>query len=424
MSSEWKTYRLQEVGRLVTGKTPKSGVPAFDGDDVPFVSPPDFSGNKWITKTVRSISEAGAESVKGSLIPPRSVLVTCIGSDMGKAAITASRCVTNQQINAILVDESRFCPEFVYYNLSLRKDEIRSLAGGSAQPILNKSAFGQIFLEAPCLEVQRKVSEALRPLDDRISLLRETNSTLEAIAQALFKSWFIDFDPVRAKMEGRAPEGMDEVTAALFPDSFEETELGVVPRGWSFSTVGESFILTMGQSPPGDTYNEAGSGLAFYQGRTDFGFRLPTQRVYCSAPTRLAEAGDTLVSVRAPVGDVNMALERCCIGRGVASVRHAKGYHGFTFYAMRSLGERFKTFDSEGTVFGSINKKDFQSLPIIRADANVCKAFDDLTSPLDQKIVKNEILLRTLSTLRDTLLPRLITGQLRIAELSELGEAA
>ena len=237
MSSEWRTYRLQEVGRLVTGKTPKSGVPAFDGDDVPFVSPPDFSGNKWIAKTVRSISEAGAESVKGSLIPPRSVLVTCIGSDMGKAAIAASRCVTNQQINAILVDESRFCPEFVYYNLSLRKDEIRSLAGGSAQPILNKSAFGQIFLEAPCLEVQRKVSAALRPLDDRITLLRETNATLEAIAQALFKSWFVDFDPVRAKMAGRAPEGMDEATAALFPDGLEETEFGLVPKGWHVGTL-------------------------------------------------------------------------------------------------------------------------------------------------------------------------------------------
>ena len=139
MSSEWRTYRLQEVGRLVTGKTPKSGVPAFGGDDVPFVSPPDFSGNKWITKTVRSISEAGAQSVKGSLIPPRSVLVTCIGSDMGKAAIAASRCVTNQQINAILVDESKFCPEFVYYNLNTRKDEIRSLAGGSGPCLLYTS---------------------------------------------------------------------------------------------------------------------------------------------------------------------------------------------------------------------------------------------------------------------------------------------
>ena len=115
MNSEWKTFQLNETGRIVTGKTPKGGIPEYEGNDVPFVSPPDFAGNKWITATVRRISEAGAQSVKGSLLQPRSVLVTCIGSDMGKAAIAGSRCVTNQQINAVIVDESKLCPEFLYY---------------------------------------------------------------------------------------------------------------------------------------------------------------------------------------------------------------------------------------------------------------------------------------------------------------------
>ena len=232
------------------------------------------------------------------------------------------------------------------------------------------------------LEEQEKISSYLKILDDRITLLRETNTTLEAIAQALFKSWFVDFDPVHANQQGRAPEGMDAQTAALFPDSFEESELGMVPKGWSYSTVGQSFILTMGQSPPGDTYNENGEGLPFYQGRTDFGFRFPSQRIFCSAPTRFAEKGDTLVSVRAPVGDVNMALERCCIGRGVASVRHPMGYSGFAFYAMRSLGKRFKTFDSEGTVFGSISKKDFQNLPVIEVSEGLLRVYDSITSSL------------------------------------------
>jgi type I restriction enzyme S subunit len=145
--------------------------------------------------------------------------------------------VTNQQINAVIVDETKFCPEFLYYNLSQRKEEIRSLAGGSAQPILNKSAFGLLTIDAPELQEQKRISATLRPLDDRITLLRETNTTLEAIAQALFKSWFVDFDPVHAKMQGRATEGMDEATAALFPDSFEESGLGDVPKGWSLCPV-------------------------------------------------------------------------------------------------------------------------------------------------------------------------------------------
>lgn len=184
MSSEWQPFRLADVGRIVTGKTPKGGTPEYEGRDVPFVTPPDFTGAMWIGGNNRTISEFGAQSVKGSIIPESSVLVTCIGSDMGKAALAAFRCVTNQQINAVLVDETRFCPEFLYYNLSLRKDEIRGLAGGSAQPILNKSAFGQLCFTAPQLSDQRAIAAALRPINDRVVLLSETNATLEAVAQA------------------------------------------------------------------------------------------------------------------------------------------------------------------------------------------------------------------------------------------------
>ena len=132
--------------------------------------------------------------------------------------------------------------------------------------------------------------------------------------------------------------------------------------------------------------------------------------------TRIAEVGDTLVSVRAPVGDVNMAIEQCCVGRGVASVRHPKGHRGFTFSAMRGLRERFKAFNSEGTVFGAINKKDFQVLSVISPSESVMDAYEGFSSPIDLRIVENEQLIRTLSNLRDTLLPRLISGQLRLPE--------
>jgi type I restriction enzyme S subunit len=144
--------------------------------------------------------------------------------------------------------------------------------------------------------------------------------------------------------------------------------------------------------------------------------------MYCSAPTRIAEIGDTLVSVRAPVGDVNMAIERCCVGRGVASVRHPKDYRSFTFYAMRGLGQHFENFDSEGTIFGSINKKDFQALPVISPTTPELAAYDAVSSPIDAKIVENEEQMRILATLRDTLLPRLISGQLRVPEAQFLVE--
>lgn len=304
------------------------------------------------------------------------------------------------------------------------QSKLKARATGTTVLGIKQSELRKVELQLPSIDIQISAATTLKALDDRIALLRETNATLEAIAQAMFKSWFVDFDPVHAKQQGRAPDGMDEATAALFPDCFEESELGLVPRGWRHSTVEQSFILTMGQSPPGDTYNMLGEGLPFYQGRTDFGLRFPTKRVFCSAPNRIAEIGDTLVSVRAPVGDVNTAIERCCLGRGVASVRNPQGYRSFAFYTVRGLRAKFDIYDSEGTVFGSINKKDFQALSVIEPTEEALKAFDDIAAPLDGRIVENEEMMRTLATLRDTILPRLISGQLRLPEAEAALEEA
>src|SRR5262249_54157861 len=156
------------------------------------------------------------------------------------------------------------------------------------------------------------IAHILGTLDDKIELNRRINETLEAIARAIFNSWFVDFDPVRAKANGEPPKSicrrlhLTPDLLALFPDRFQGSELGEIPEGWRNGSLEQSFNLTMGQSPPGSTYNERGEGLPFFQGRADFQFRFPKRRVFCSAPTRVANAGDTLVSVRAPVGDINM----------------------------------------------------------------------------------------------------------------------
>ena len=146
----------------------------------------------------------------------------------------------------------------------------------------------------------------------------------------------MDFGPTRAKQEGRAAY-LPEPLWSLFTGAIDgETGL---PEGWEKGTVGEYFNLTMGQSPPGITYNDIGEGLPFFQGRTDFGFRFPENRKYCSAPARIAEPNDTLISVRAPVGDINMAFEKCCIGRGVAVLRHKSKSRSFTYYSAWSIQE-------------------------------------------------------------------------------------
>jgi type I restriction enzyme S subunit len=263
------------------------------------------------------------------------------------------------------------------------------------------------------------IAEILGTLDDKIELNRRMNETLEAMARAIFKSWFVDFDPVRAKAEGHQPFGVDAATAAIFPDSFQDSPLGKVPKGWRVGTLGDEFTLTMGQSPPGSTYNELGEGMRFFQGRADFGFRYPTERVFCTAPTRFADAGDALVSVRAPVGDINMALTRCAVGRGVAAVRHKTGSRSFTYYAMKSLRDKFEEFEAEGTVFGSISKDGFASLCCVAPSTAVVEKFEKLVFPLDQAIENIENQSETLGTVRDTLLPKLISGEIRVKDVEK-----
>ena len=304
-------------------------------------------------------------------------------------------------------------PLFAFYFLkALDFDRFNS---GSAQPSLNRNFIYPIKIRVPKPPEQKAIAAVLGALDDKIELNRRMNATLEAMARALFQSWFVDFDPVRAKLDGRKPIGLDDGIAALFPDRLEDSPLGQIPKGWKAGTVVDGFNLTMGQSPPGDTYNEVCNGLPFYQGRTDFGFRIPIRRIYCSAPTRYAKPGDTLVSVRAPVGDINMANEECCIGRGVAAVRHKSGATSFTYHSMASLFPDFARFEAEGTVFGSINKDSFEKLRFVIPPQEIVAAYERQVGCLDEQIRILENQSRTLANLRDALLPMLLAGKLRIA---------
>jgi type I restriction enzyme S subunit len=271
----------------------------------------------------------------------------------------------------------------------------------------------QMSVRLPPPDQQRAIAHILGTLDDKIELNRRMSETLEAMARALFKSWFVDFDPVRAKSKGRDP-GLPKPLADLFPARLVDSELGEIPEGWEVGCVDDEFTLTMGQSPPGETYNDAGDGLPFYQGRADFGSRFPTRRVYCSEPTRLAKAGDTLISVRAPVGDINMATEDCAIGRGVAAARHRSGSRSYTYQFMVGLKEVFGRFEAEGTVFGSIGKKDFHAISCMRPPRAVLAEFEAMLAPIDSRIDVTECESRNLAGLRDALLPKLISGQLRV----------
>lgn len=314
--------------------------------------------------------------------------------------------------------DRRFLKQFLLS--SLFQEQIEMWAAGSAQVNYGPTHLKQMFIVLPPLPQQRAIAHILGTLDDKIELNRRMSQTLEEIARAIFTSWFIDFDPVRAKAAGRQPAGMDAESAGLFPSEFEDSELGATPFGWSWSKLGTEFEITMGQSPPGSTYNEDAIGIPFFQGRADFGSRFPGRRVFCTAPTRLAQRRDTLVSVRAPVGDINVAPEDCAIGRGLAAVRHRSGNALYTYEVLNHLQPFLRQFDSEGTVFGAINKRGLHDLTVIAPCDQVVNRFEALVEPLGRLIEHNEFESRTLSALRNTLLPKLLSGELRVAGCEEL----
>jgi type I restriction enzyme S subunit len=287
---------------------------------------------------------------------------------------------------------------------------------GSAQPFISQTDIREMVIRIPDLATQQAIGEIIYALELSIENKCLIAKNLEEIAQTIFKSWFIDFDPVKAKMAGEKPVGMDEATAALFPDSMEESELGKIPTGWSVQDFGEVNHLLMGQSPPGDTYNSIREGMPFYQGRTDFGKRFPKQRVFCTAGTRFAKAGEVLISVRAPVGDLNQAIEDCVIGRGVASAIHKSESQAYSYALLSSLKPKLAYYNGEGTVFGAINRSDFNSLKVVEPPRQVVGSFETVTGPFNDEIRNLFIQTESLIELRDSLLPRLISGELQIPE--------
>ena len=273
----------------------------------------------------------------------------------------------------------------------------QNCVSGSALPRIILKDFKGVNIRVPSLDDQRRIASILSSLDRKIELNNKINADLEEMAQAIFKNWFVDFEPFK---DGK----------------FVDSELGMIPEGWKVGTLEDIAEITMGQSPAGNSLNENREGMIFYQGSSDFGFRFPSIRVFTTEPKRLAVANSVLFSVRAPVGDINVAKEECCIGRGVASIKSKYCHDSYLFYTMKSLHKLFDSFDGEGTVFGSINKKTLTAIQILLPSDGIVEQFNDIASSFDNRIRSLSEENSRLSLLRDTLLPRLMSGEIEIPE--------
>lgn len=426
MVTEWRKVSLGDLGEVVTGKTPPSTEDGCFGSNVPFITPSDFDGRRLIFETNRFLSKKGLDLIGRFVIPPGAVMVTCIGSDMGKVALSVALSATNQQINTLVVKPG-IDAEYVYYNLSLRKDEFRQKAGGSAQPILNKGHFKQFEILLPPLLEQRAIARVLGALDDKIELNRRMNDTLEVMARALFQSWFVDFEPVRAKAEGRDP-GLPPHLADLFPSSFIDSELGEIPEEWNFSKVGA--VTDALYDGPHATPAKADNGPVFL-GIPNFrrsSLDLTNVRHIAEADFArwtkrvVPKHGDIVFTYEATLGFFALIPPdlRCCLGRRTALVRpeeHRRNSHFLLhWFTSRPFQNYIQSHKQPGSTVDRIWLTQFPDFPVIEPSERLVQQFERFGASCWAKIHANQLESRTLTELRDTLLPKLICGELRVKD--------
>jgi len=379
--TEWREFKIKDIADVVGGGTPSTAINEYWNGDIPWLTPKDLTGyiRNFISHGERFITKKGLENSSARLLPKGTVLLTS-RAPIGYVAIAENEICTNQGFKSLVPNPDKAHNLFLLYWIKSNVEYLQSIGTGTTFQEISGSVLKDVDIILPPLPEQKAIAEVLSSLDDKIDLLTRQNKTLEDLAQAYFRKWFIE-------------------------DASDEWEVG---------KLGDEFNITMGQSPKGETYNDLKIGLPFFQGKAEFGFRFPLEKQYCSEPIKIADKFDTLLSVRAPVGALNMALYKCCIGRGLAIPIHKKGYKHYTFYKMKSLQELFNTFDDDGTVFGSISREKFLSIDnVIPPEKLVCY-FDNFAKYFDLKIYENTVQIRTLSKLRDTLLPKLISGEVRV----------
>lgn len=305
--------------------------------------------------------------------------------------------------NPKLIDRS-----FLYYFLLNSVKGMMASTHGSIMLHLTKEYMERLPVRFPeDLTVQKNIATVLSSIDAKINCNHQINNELRLLAKTLYDLWFIQYDFPNADGKPYKSSG----GLMVYNDILKRE----IPAGWSLKNLCDIANITMGTSPPGESLNESNEGVEFFQGSTDFGWQFPTTRQYTSAPIRKAKKGDILLSVRAPVGDMNIAHIDCCIGRGLAALNSKDGFDGFLFYVMQYFKTIFDRRNSEGTTFGSITKNDLHSLPLAYPTPDVLIAFNDIVSKYNKAVFNRSMENQQLIQLRDWLLPMLMNGQVTVS---------
>lgn len=400
---EWKEITIGDLGNVITGKTPKTSIAENYGGEIPFLSPSDDMSHKYAPKTGKTLSQLGLKEVSKCYLPTNAICVSCIGSDLGKVVIANRPLVTNQQINSIIVNDD-YDVDYIYYLLTIIGKELNFLSKTStAVPIINKSTFSNWQIKVPCLkDVQTKIANILSSLDAKIENNNKINANLEAQASALFKSWFVDFEPFK-------------------DGEFMESELGMIPKGWKVSTLDTlcSFI-SRGLAPKyNDTTDEWILGQTCVRNNivtlNNARKHLPKTRTEKWVKQWDILLNSTGIGSLGRVGIVYFDKDNVAFDTHITVVRVANPL--YRHYVGRNLLAR--QLEIENMAVGStgqteLPKDSVKTMQIIIPESSLLEQFNKIIEPIGKKMISNIEENKYFEQTRDTLLPKLMSGEIEI----------
>lgn len=432
MSSEWTTSSLLDHYEVRSGLSK----PAKDfGSGHPFLTFKDVFYNYFTPESLGDFVQSTEKEREACSVLRGDVFLTRTSETMHELGMScvALRDYENATFNGFCKrlrpkPESELLPEYVGYYLRSPKfrQSMLAMSTMSTRASLNNEMIGRLEISFPSRQLQVQISEVLKSLDDRITLLRASNTTLEAIAQALFKSWFVDFDPVHAKQQSRMPEGMDAQTAALFPDSFEESELGMVPKGWRVKALDQiaDYLngLALQKFPPTGVDDLPVIKIAQLRKGDSVGADKASRTI---KPEYIIKDGDVLFSWSG-----SLEVEVWCGGEGalnqhlfkVTSEKYPKWL--YLLATKFFLNEFRQIAASKATTMGHIQRKHLSDAKLALPNEDLIQKTSSIFEPILDRYIANSLQAKELAELRDTLLPRLISGQLRLPEAQALVEDA
>jgi type I restriction enzyme, S subunit len=397
---------LKEITKKIgSGATPTGGKNSYKKEGISLIRSLNVYDFFFDYDDLAFIDDKQAAGLANVTVEQDDILLNITGASVARCCMVPDNVLparVNQHVSIIRINKNKGNPYFVLYSLNSYSNKQRLLSiaqGGATREALTKEKIEQFVINLPPLLSQQKIASILSTYDDLIENNLKRIKILEEMAQMIYREWFVNF---------RFP-GHEKVKMV-------KSELGMIPEGWETKNLGDVCNVVMGQSPKSEYYNTEGNGLPFHQGAKDFGSRFPTHNTYCTLESRIAEQGDILISVRAPVGRINIACEKLIIGRGLSAIRHKKELQSFLLYQLKHI---FREEDSmgSGTIYKAITKDDLLNIKIIQPSREFDNNFNELVSPMDAEIENLTLRIENLRKTRDLLLPKLLNGEIDVEKL-------